>query len=151
MFPFDRFGAIHLIRTIIELLIITSLYLFGSCRFGIIFGFNDFSSILFSMFILFMLSTDMYYILLSIFSSESPRRAAAFHLIFYSIMSLFALICCVFSIVAFIFCVQKRHNRLCSNQSCFILWISIGLTFILTILYSTSAKLLCCLRGQNSN
>ncbi len=149
MFPFDRFGAVHLIRIIIELLLVTFSHLFGSCRFGIIFGFNDFSSILFSMIILLMLSTDIYYLLLSIFSSESPRRAAAFHIIFYSCMSLLALICCVFSIVGFIFCVQKRYNRLCSHQSCLILWISIGLTFLLTIMYSASAKLLCCLRGQN--
>jgi hypothetical protein len=149
MFPFDRFGAIHIIRIIIELLLITFLHLFGSCRFGIIFGFNDFSSILFSMIILLMSSTDIYYLLLSIFSSETPRRAAAFHIIFYSIMSLFALICCVFSIVAFIFCVQKRDHRLCSDQSCVVLWIGIGLTFLLTIMYSASAKLLCCLRGQN--
>jgi hypothetical protein len=149
MFPFDRFGAIHIIRIIIELLLITFLHLFGSCRFGIIFGFNDFSSILFSMIILLMSSTDIYYLLLSFFSSETPRRAAAFHIIFYSIMSLFALICCVFSIVAFIFCVQKRYHRLCSDQSCLILWIGIGSTFLLTIMYSASAKLLCCLRGQN--
>lgn len=149
MFPFDRFGAIHLIRILIELAIITFLHVFGSCRFGIIFGFNDLSSILFSMIMLLMSSTDIYYLLLSIFSPETPRRGAAFHIVFYSCMSLLALICCVFSIVAFIFCVQKRHNRLCPYQSCFILWISIGLTFLLTIMYSASAKLLCCLRGQN--
>jgi hypothetical protein len=149
MFPFDRFGAVHLIRIISELLLITFLHIFGSCRFGIIFGFNDLSSILFSMIILLMASTDIYYLLLSIFTSESPRRGAAFHIIFYSFMSLLALICCVFSIIAFIFCEQKRYNRLCPYQSCLILWNSIGLTFLITILYSGSAKLLCCLRGQN--
>jgi hypothetical protein len=149
MFPFDRFGAVHLIRIIIEILLITFLHIFGSCRFGIIFGFNDTSSIIFSIIILLMTSTDIYYLLLSLFASEIPRRSAAFHIIFYSLMSLLALICCVFSIIAFIFCIQKKYNRLCPYQSCFILWISIGLTFFLTIMYSASAKLLCCLRGQN--
>lgn len=149
MFPFDRFGVVHLIRILIELTLITCLYVFGSCRFGMIFGFNDLSSILFSMMILFMSSTDIYYFLLSIFSSETPRRTAVFHIIFYSCLSLLALICCVFSIVAFIFCVQQRHDRLCYYQSCFILWISIILTFVLTIMYSASAKLLCCLREEN--
>jgi len=151
MFPFDRFGAVHLIRIIIEILLITFLHVFGSCRFGIIFGFNDTSSIIFSIIIILMASTDIYYLLLSIFTYESPRRAAAFHIIFYSFMSLLALICCVFSIIAFIFCVQKRYNRLCPYQSCLILWISISLTFLLTIMYSASTKLLCCLHGQNLN
>lgn len=151
MFPFDRFGAIHLIRILIELILLILLHVFGSCRFGIIFGFNDLSSILFSVFILLMSSTDIYYLLLSIFSSETPRRGAVFHVVFYSCMGLLALVCCVFSIVAFVFCVQQRYNRLCSYQSCFILWIGIGLTFILTILYGASAKLLCCLRGANAD
>ena len=149
MFPFDRFGLVHLARILIELALIICLHVFGSCRFGMIFGFNDLSSILFSMIILLMSSTDIYYLLLSIFSSETPRRTAVFHIVFYSSMALLALVCCVFSNVAFIFCVQKRDNRLCNYQSCFILWISIILTFLLTIMYSASAKLLCCLRGDN--
>jgi hypothetical protein len=149
MFPFDRFGVVHIVRVIIEILLITFLHIFGSCRFGIIFGFNDISSILFSIIIILMASTDIYYLLLSIFTSETPRRGAAFHIIFYSCMSLLALICCVFSIVAFIYCIQNKHNRLCPYRSCSILWISIALTFLLTIMYSGSAKLLCCLRGQN--
>jgi hypothetical protein len=151
MFPFDRFGVVHIIRVIIEILLIISLHIFGSCRSGIIFGFNNTSSILFSMIILLMASTDIYYLLLSIFTSQTPRRGAIFHIIFYSFMSLLALICCVFSIIAFIYCVQNKHNRLCSNHSCTIIWISIVLTFLLTIMYSASAKLLCCLRGQNSD
>jgi hypothetical protein len=151
MFPFDRFGAVHIIRVFIEILILTFLHIFGSCRFGNIFGFNDVTSILFSMIILVMASTDIYYLLLSIFTFETPRRGAIFHIIFYSCMSLAALICCVFSILAFIYCVQNRDNRLCSNNSCTILWIGIALTGILTIMYSATVKLLCCLRGQNLN
>ncbi len=151
MFPFDRFGIIHILRIIIEILLIIFLHIFGSCRFGIIFGFNDISSIIFSIVILLMASTDIYYLLLSIFTSETPRRGAVFHIIFYSCMSLLALICCVFSIVAFIFCLQNKYNHLCPYRSCAILWFSIGLTFLLTILYSGSAKLLCCLREQYIN
>jgi hypothetical protein len=149
MFPFDRFGAVHIIRIIIEILLITFLHIFGSCRFGIIFGFNDITSIIFSMIILLMTSTDIYYLCLAIFTFETPRRGAVFHIIFYSCMSLLALICCVFSIIAFIYCVQNRYNRLCPYHSCSILWIGITLTGILTIMYSASVKLLCCLRGQN--
>jgi hypothetical protein len=149
MFPFDRFGAVHLIRIIIEILLITFLQIFGSCRFGIIFGFNDTSSIIFSMIILLMASTDIYYLFLSIFTSDTLRRGAIFHIIFYSCMSLLALICCVFSLVAFIYCVQNKHNRLCPYRSCSVLWVGITLTFLLTIMYSGSAKLLCCLHGQN--
>lgn len=147
MFPFDRFGVIHLIRILIELILLILLHVFGSCRFGLIFGFNDFTSILFSIFILLMTSTDIYYLLLAIVSSETPRRGAVFHIVFYSCMGLLALMCCIFSSIAFVFCVQQRYNRLCASQSCFILWIGIGLTLILMILYSASAKLLCSLRG----
>jgi hypothetical protein len=149
MFPFDRFGVVHIIRIILELLLITFLHIFGSCRFGIIFGFNDLSSILFSIIIIVMASIDIYYLLFSIFTSETPRRSAIFHIIFYSCMSLLALICCVFSLVAFIYCVQNKHNRLCPYRSCSVLWVGITLTFLLTIMYSGSAKLLCCLHGQN--
>ena len=149
MFPFDRFGVVHLIRILLELILIISLHVFGSCRFGMIFGFNDLTSIFFSMIILLMSSTDIYFLLLSIFSSETPRRTPVFHIIFYSSMGLLALMCCVFSIIAFTFCVQRRSNRLCNYQSCFILWIGIIVTFLLTIMYSASAKLLCCLRGGN--
>lgn len=149
MFPFDRFGAVHIIRVIIEILLIIFLHIFGSCRFGIIFGFNDTTSITYSMIILLMASTDIYYLFLGIFASETPRRGAAFHILFYSFMGLLALICCVFSLIAYIFCIQQGHGLLCPSKSCFILWISISLTFFLTIMYSASAKLLCCLRGHN--
>ena len=149
MFPFDRFGIIHIIRIIIEILILSCLYIFGSCRFGMIFGFNSTSSILFSIIILVMISTDIYYLLLSIFTFETLRHKAIFHIIFYSCMSFLALICCVFSIIAFIYCIQDKYIRLCSSRSCAILWISIIPTFLLTILYSCSAKLLCCIRGHN--
>ncbi|CAF0725121.1 unnamed protein product [Adineta steineri] len=149
MFPCDRFGAVHIIRVIIEILLITFLHIFGSCRLGIIFGFNDTSSIIFSITIIIMASTDIYYLLLSLFTSETPRHSAIFHIIFYSCMSLLALICCVFSIVAYIYCVQNKYNRLCPYYTCSILWISITLTFLLTIMYSGSTKLLCCFLGQN--
>ena len=149
MFPFDRFGAVHIIRIIIEILLITFLHIFGSCRFGIIFGFNDISSIIFSMIILLMTSTDIYYLILSIFTSETPRRGAVFHIIFYSCMSLLALICCVFSIIAFIYCVQKDIIVYVLIIHVQFYGLVLRLTFILTIMYSASAKLLCCLRGQN--
>ncbi|CAF1088410.1 unnamed protein product [Rotaria sordida] len=151
MFPFDRIGAMHIIRIIIEILLILFSHIFGSCRFGIIFGFNNMSSLLFSITILFMTSTDIYYLLLSIFTSETLRRATIFHIIFYSIMSLLSLICCVFSIIGYIYCVQHKYNHLCPNYSCTVLWIGIILTFLLTIIYSGTAKLICCVRGRNMN
>ena len=149
MFPFDRFGAVHIIRILIEILLITFLHIFGSCRFGIIFGFNDMSSIIFSMIILLMATTDIYYLLLSIFTFETPKRGAVFHILYYSCMSLLALICCVFSIIAFIYCIENKYNHLCPYQSCSILWIGITLTSLLAIMYSASVKLLCCLRERN--
>ena len=151
MFPFDRFGLIHLGRVIIEILLIIISHIFGSCRLGIIFGFDDTSSILFSFAILLMGSIDVYYLLLAIFTKETPRHAIVFHIIFYSVMSLLALICCVFAIIAFIYCIQNKYNRLCSYRSCSILWLPITLTFFLTVLFSCSAKLLCCLRGDDRN
>ncbi|CAF3073282.1 unnamed protein product [Rotaria sp. Silwood2] len=149
MFPFDQVGAIHIIRIIIEILLILFSHIFGSCRFGIIFGFNDISSLLFSVAIILMASTDIYHLLLSIFTIEISQRGTIFHILFYSIMSLLALICCVFSIIGFIYCVQHKYNRLCSQYSCSVLWIGIILTFLLTIIYSGSAKLICCLREGN--
>ncbi|UJR31752.1 hypothetical protein I4U23_019230 [Adineta vaga] len=146
MFPCDRFGVLHIIRVIIEISLLISMYVFGSCRYGHIYGYDAISSNIYFKIILVMASTDIYYLLLSIFSIENPQRKPMFHIIFYSFMSLLALVCCVFSIIAYIYCVQHKYNRLCNNHSCAILWISISLTFLLTIMYSGSTKLLCCIR-----
>ena len=151
MFLFDRIGVVLIIRIIVEIVLILFLYIFGSCRFGIIFGFNDTSSILFSIILLLMASTDIYHLLLLIFTSEAVRHGAIFHIIFYSCMSLLALICCVFSIIGFIYCLENEYNYLCSNHSCAVLCIGIASTFLLTLMYSGSAKLVCCLREESYN
>ena len=126
-----------------------ALQILGSCRFGITFGFNDTTSILFSLITVVMLSTDVYYLLLAIFTSDVARMRSIFHILFYGFMSLLALIACVFSIVGLIFCVQQRYNSLCTYRSCGILSIGVALTFLLTIMYSLSSKLICCVRGQS--
>jgi len=151
MFPFDRFGLVHFIRILLEFLLLACSYIFGSCRNGIIFGFNDSSSIYFSFLLILITSIDVYYLVLSIVSKETPEKAVVFHIILYSLMSFLTLISCVCSIVGLVFCAQHRSRYLCSNQSCFIYLIAIILTFLLTILFTISTKLLCCFRNSNSN
>ena len=145
MFPCDRFGVVHIVRIILELAVFISMYIFGSCHHGFVFSFDYITSIIYFTLILLMTVTDVYYLLLAIFTIEVPQRKPIFHIVFYTCMSLLALVCCVFSIIAFIFCLEKNNNRLCYNHSCGTLWISIVLTFLLTIMYSGTTKLFCCL------
>lgn len=96
-----------------------------------------------------MATIDIYYLLLIIFTSDKSRREPLFHIICYTIMSGLALISCIFSIITYAYCLQNNFNRLCSHHSCGILWISIGLTFLLTFMYTASVKLFYCLRERN--
>lgn len=149
MFPFNRFGIIHFIRILIEILLIMFLHIFGSYRSCLMFGFNNSTSIIYTYSIILMTSTDIYDFLLIIFSSENPKRIKGFHTIFYSIMSLLSLMCCVFSLIGYVYCVPNGRMNSPTYQSCHIFWSSIICTFFLSLLYSASAKLLCCLHGQN--
>ena len=151
MFPCDRFGLVHVSRIAIEISLIIVMHIYGSCRFGIIFGFNNTSSIVFSLIIVVMLSMDIYYLLLAIFTSNIVQVESIFHIAFYALMSLLALICCVVSIVALFFCMQGKYNPLCTDRSCGIISIGIALTFLLTIAYSSSSKMICCARGKYQN
>ncbi|CAF0966545.1 unnamed protein product [Rotaria magnacalcarata] len=149
MFPFDRIGVVHLIRIVTEVSLILFLFIFGTCRCGTLLGFNDTNSLCFLITIIIMASTDIYHVLLALFTLETLQRDTLFHMIFYSIMSLLALLCCFFSIVSYTYCTQHHFNILCSHYSCRVLWISISLTFMLTFMYSASVKLICCLRDRN--
>ncbi|CAF0810052.1 unnamed protein product [Didymodactylos carnosus] len=152
MFPFDRYGIVHFVRVGLEILLIILMYIFGGCHSGMIFGFDPFTALLFSISVIVCVSMDVYLLLLSFFIPLTPKRSAGFHIVLYSLLVMVFMCLAVFCIIGFIYCRNGRFIRQCKTSTdCTTLWAGIVLSFFLSVAYGISAGLLCCTKQEYSD